>query len=77
MLTFFSPSFLDYHLVADAKVVVTSVALNAAGEHQGADKRETLWPRRHEISLPLNNINIFFDDFNVTFNQHTNLNCDR
>ena len=96
----FLKSFLDYHLVADARVAVTyrqraapvpapaagadeaalaahAQALQAAEAARPAAVTETLFPYRHQLLLPLNNLNVYFNDYTVTFNQHTALNCDR
>jgi hypothetical protein len=43
----------------------------------GPNETEALFPERHELLLPLNNLNFYFDDFTVAFNQHTKLTCDR
>ena len=67
----FSHSFLtDYQMVVDAQVVVT---VNTSG----ADVKEILYPLRHQITLPLNALNMLFEDCSVAFNNNTRLDCDR
>lgn len=65
---------------ARAEHVAAVAAARAAADvlaDEAEGVKEALWPTRHEITLPLNNINIFFEDYSVTFNQHTNLTADR
>lgn len=38
---------------------------------------EVLYPDRHQITLPINGLNILFDDCTVAFNHHTKLSSDR
>lgn len=38
---------------------------------------EALYPLRHEITLPLNSLNNYFEDCETSFNYHTKLDCDR
>jgi hypothetical protein len=38
---------------------------------------ETLTPARHQISLPLNGLNILFDNCTTAFNFHNKLDTDR
>lgn len=39
--------------------------------------KETLWPARHKMTLPLNSLNNYFQSCEVAFNYHTKLDCDR
>lgn len=71
-LTFFLLSFnADYQMVIDAQVVVTVALGNAPGA------QELLYPPRHQITLPLNNLNFIFDNCEVAFNQTTKLTSDK
>ena len=65
----------DYQMVLDAQVVVTvRPVANAAA----AGQRELLYPPRHQITLPLNNLNfIFHDEIQTSFNQTTKLTSDK
>jgi hypothetical protein len=70
---FFRSSFpSDYQLVAEATILlytndVTKVDIVT----------EALAPSRHKISLPLNGLNVLFQDCNTAFNFHTKLDTDR
>jgi hypothetical protein len=59
-------------MVVDARVEVTFKEDRAGAEAV----TETLFPSRHQITLPLNNINILFDGCRVAFNQSTALSSD-
>ena len=60
----------DYQMVLDAQVIVTV--------RRGAvTTRELLYPPRHQITLPLNNLNFIFDGCEVAFNQTTKLTSDK
>ena len=41
------------------------------------DAQELLYPERHQITLPLNGLNMLFSDYIVAFNHHTKLDSDR
>ena len=70
--TFFCFSFhSDYQMVMDAQVVV-SIRLGAAAQGD-----ELLYPPRHQITLPLNNLNFIFDTIETSFNQTTKLTADK
>jgi hypothetical protein len=43
----------------------------------GQPTRESLYPIRHNITLPLNGLNILFNDIHTAFNFHNKLDCDR
>ena len=66
-------SFLtDYQLVADARLEVTFKE-----DRPGAvDEQESLYPSRHNITLPSNSLNFMFDACRVAFNQSTTLTSD-
>jgi hypothetical protein len=57
----------------DAVVLVTLHPENAA---QTLTK-ETLYPPRHKMTLPLNSLNNYFQNCEIAFNHHTKLDCDR
>jgi hypothetical protein len=63
----------DFQVVMDAVVLVTYCPENAA---QNLTK-ETLYPPRHKITLPLNSLNNYFQNCEIAFNHHTKLDCDR
>lgn len=61
----------DYQMVIDAQVVLTV---------EGPDEdpvQELLYPPRHQITLPLNNLNFIFESCEVSFNQTTKLTSDK
>ncbi len=61
----------DYQMVIDAQVVLTV-------EGPDADPvQELLYPPRHQITLPLNNLNFIFESCEVSFNQTTKLTSDK
>jgi len=39
--------------------------------------KEHLFPMRHQLTLPLNSLNNYFQNCEVAFNYHTKLDCDR
>lgn len=39
--------------------------------------KEALYPSRHRMTLPLNSLNNYFEDCEVSFNYHKKLDCDR
>jgi hypothetical protein len=59
-------------MVVDARVEVTyKEDIDGA-----AAVTETLFPARHHITLPINNLNVMFDACRVAFNQSTVLSSD-
>jgi hypothetical protein len=56
-------------MVIDAQAVVYVTEVVAAGVAPPAAQNELLYPPRHQITLPLNNMNFIFDNIEVTFNQ--------
>ncbi len=68
--TFFSfPT--EFQLVADATILLTT----KTGDSNPVI--EALSPSRHKMSLPLNGLNMFFQDCSTAFNFHTKLDSDR
>ena len=61
----------DHQLVIDARIVVHSRHPN------DGDIAETLFPARHDITLPLNSLNFIFQDIKTTFNYSHKLEADR
>jgi len=60
-------------MVLDASILVTS-------HKEGTPETlvtETLYPSRHQITLPLNGLNNIFKSCETAFNYHTKLDCDR
>jgi len=65
----------DYQMCLDAQVVVSVRPVDNAA---AVPARELLYPPRHQITLPLNNLNfIFSDDIETSFNQTTKLTSDK
>lgn len=64
----------DYQMVMDAQVVLSVVPTTNPAE---APTLELLYPPRHEITLPLNNLNFIFEDIQTSFNQTTKLTSDK
>lgn len=63
----------DYQMVLDATVKVSMhLETDATSKSE-----ETLYPPRHQITLPLNGLNNYFENCEVAFNHHTRLDCDR
>ena len=60
-------------MVIDATITVTYHAPDAPD----ALTTEVLYPNRHQITLPLNSLNNYFQSCEVAFNHHTKLDCDR
>jgi hypothetical protein len=62
----------DFQLVADASVVLSTTP-------PGSEEvvLESLTPGRHQMSLPINGLNILFNNCNTAFNFHTKLDSDR
>jgi hypothetical protein len=63
----------DFQMVMDAVVIVTYNPENAAQNNI----KETLYPPRHKMTLPLNSLNNYFQNCEIAFNHHTKLDCDR
>jgi len=61
----------DYQMVIDAQVVLTVEGPD------GDPVQELLYPPRHQITLPLNNLNFIFESCEVSFNQTTKLTSDK
>jgi len=57
-------------MCVDAQVVLT---VNSGA----VDSKEVLYPKRHQLTLPLNSLNMLFGDCTVAFNHHSRLDCDR
>jgi hypothetical protein len=58
-------------MVIDAQVVLTVEGPD------GEPVQELLYPPRHQITLPLNNLNFIFESCEVSFNQTTKLTSDK
>jgi hypothetical protein len=59
-------------MVLDAQIVLT------VKKHDEADtSKEMLYPPRHQITLPLNNLNFLFDNITVAFNQTNKYSSDK
>ena len=63
-------------MVIDAQAVVTFSEVVAAGA-AAVPQQELLYPPRHQITLPLNNLNFIFDNIEVAFNQTSKLTADK
>ena len=65
-------------MVIDAQVVVSYTAAAAADAAAApAVHQELLYPPRHRITLPLNNLNFIFDNIEVAFNQTSKWTADK
>jgi hypothetical protein len=64
-------------MVIDAQAVVTFTEVVAVGANAPAAQEELLYPPRHQITLPLNNMNFIFNDIEVAFNQTSKLSVDK
>jgi len=66
-------------MVIDAQVVVsyTAAAAAAAADAAPVVHQELLYPPRHRITLPLNNLNFIFDNIEVAFNQTSKWTADK
>jgi hypothetical protein len=60
-------------MVMDAVVEVTYSPENQAA----TNLKETLYPPRHKMTLPLNSLNNYFQNCEIAFNHHTKLDSDR
>jgi hypothetical protein len=58
----------EFQFVADAIVIVS---LQIPGMNELT--RESLYPLRHKMTLPLNGLNMLFGECNTAFNFHPNL----
>ena len=65
----------DCHLVVDARVMLSVQPIASTG--QDNITQEVLYPARHQMTLPLNQLNFMFNDFSVSANHHTRLDSDR
>jgi hypothetical protein len=61
-------------MVIDAQVVLTVSQIVVPPIVQPPAQQELLYPPRHQITLPLNNLNFIFDNIEVAFNQTSKLN---
>jgi hypothetical protein len=64
-------------MVIDAQVVLTVNRIVVPPVAPPAAVQELLYPPRHQITLPLNNLNFIFDNIEVAFNQTSKLNVDK
>ena len=64
-------------MVIDAQVVVSYTAAAAAADAAPVVHQELLYPPRHRITLPLNNLNFIFDNIEVAFNQTSKWTADK
>ena len=69
----FSP---DVHMVVDCSVIVT-VQPTAKIATEEDKVQELLYPARHNITLPLNGLNILFNACETAFNHTTQIATDR
>jgi len=60
-------------MVIDASITVTYHAATTPDTLV----KETLYPNRHKITLPLNSLNNYFQSCEIALNHHTKLDCDR
>jgi hypothetical protein len=67
----------DYQMVIDAQAVVTFSEVVAVGAAAAVPQQELLYPPRHQITLPLNNLNFIFDNIEVAFNQTSKFTADK
>jgi hypothetical protein len=67
----------DYQMVIDAQAVVSVTEVVAVGVAPPAAQQELLYPPRHQITLPLNNMNFIFDNIEVAFNQTSKFTADK
>jgi hypothetical protein len=64
-------------MVIDAQVVVTVTQVVVPPAAAAAPQQELLYPPRHQITLPLNNLNFIFDNIEAAFNQTSKLTADK
>ena len=62
-------------MVLDAQIRVT--VTKDGPDNTTITSEEILAPSRHRITLPLNGLNILFNDCTVSFNHHLKLDSDR
>ncbi len=70
-IDYFTSFLTDYQLVVDCSI---RLEVQAAGQDA---VNEWLWPARHKVTLPVNGLNILFQDYKINFNHHTPLDTDR
>jgi len=63
-------------MVADCQIILSVRQRGLLGA-LGEETRETLYPPRHNITLPLNNLNFLFEKVTTSFNQTTELTSDK
>ena len=61
--------------MVDATILLTVQPIAAVGNAQ--ETEESLYPARHQMTLPLHGLNVLFSDCIVAFNHHTKLDSDR
>jgi hypothetical protein len=59
-------------MVLDAQIILTVRRKNNV-----ATSKEMLYPPRHQITLPLNNLNFLFENITVAFNQTNKYSSDK
>ena len=68
-------SFLsDVHMVVDATI---KVYFHRDTTPENIEAEEQLYPKRHQITLPLNSLNMLFQHCETSFNHSTKLDTDR
>jgi len=76
VVLFFFSFMTDYQLEVEGRIIVTCRQITA-GQGVNEEIEERLYPPRHKITLPLNGLNVLFDDISVIFNHHTKVESDR
>lgn len=61
--------------MVDATVVLSVQPITSTG--QDDITQEVLYPARHQMTLPLNQLNFMFNEFSMSANHHTRLDSDR
>jgi hypothetical protein len=61
-------------MVIDAQILVTVKEKDVAA---AVAKKESLYPERHNLTLPLNGLNCLFEKCTASFNQTTELTSDK
>lgn len=61
--------------MVDAIILLKVQPANAVGNANRTD--ELLYPARHQMTLPLNGLNMLFTDYTVAINHHTKIDSDR
>jgi hypothetical protein len=59
-------------MVLDAQIILTVKRAS-----QVATSKEMLYPPRHQITLPINNLNFLFGNITVAFNQTNKYSSDK